>query len=110
MKQITKAESNPKYIRNGTGGVQSVHRALDLLEVFLEHGRKLVLSRIAELLRLEQSHRLPAPSYLEERGFVKRSPGSRKYTLGVRVFELGYYFQRQLGVRQAGSALLKANG
>jgi IclR family transcriptional regulator, KDG regulon repressor len=107
MKQITNTESKSKYIKNGTGGVQSVQRALDLLEVFLKHGPEIGLSRIAELLELNKATAYRLLSTLEQRGFVKRSPGSRKYALGIKVFELGYYFQSQMEVRRIGLPYLK---
>jgi DNA-binding IclR family transcriptional regulator len=107
MKQATKDVNKSQRIKNGSGGVQSVQRALDLLEVFLYHGPEIGLSRIAELLSLNKATAYRLLSTLEERGFIKRSPGSRKYTLGVKVFELGYYFQSQMGVRRAGLPYLK---
>lgn len=107
MKQITNSTNNSKYIKNGSGGVQSVQRALDLLEVFLVHGPEIGLSQIAELLNMNKATAYRLLSTLEERGFVRRSHGSRKYTLGVKVFELGYYFQSQLEMRQVGLPYLK---
>jgi IclR family transcriptional regulator, KDG regulon repressor len=107
MKQIAETDGKAKYTRSSTGSVQSVQRALDLLEVFLEHGPEIGLSRIAKLLNLNKATAYRLLSNLEERGFIRRSPGSRKYTLGVKVFELGYYFQSQMGIRQAGLPYLK---
>jgi DNA-binding IclR family transcriptional regulator len=105
-KQITKTESSSKH-KNGNGSVQSVQRALDILEVFLKHGPEIGLTRIAELVDLNKATAYRLLSTLEKRGFVKRSPGSRKYALGVRVFELGFYFQSQSGVRRTGLHYLK---
>jgi DNA-binding IclR family transcriptional regulator len=107
MKQITKAEKKSRSNKNGSGGVQSVQRAMDLLEVFLEHGPNIGLSRIAELLKLNKATAYRLLSTLEERGFVRRPPDSRKYSLGVKVFELGYYFQSQMEARRTGLPYLK---
>lgn len=107
MKPLKSLKKDPTIHRNGQGGVQSVQRALDLLEVFLEHGSEIGLSRIAGLLNLNKATAYRLLSTLEDRGYVRRNPISRKYTLGIKVFELGYYFQSQLEVRRTGLSYLK---
>src|SRR6266481_4748618 len=83
--------------------LQSVSRALDLLEVFLANGPEIGLSELAGLVKMNKAttHRLLAT--LEPRGYVQRSVGSRKYGLGVRLFELGAQFQNQMDIRRAAS-------
>ncbi len=81
-------------------GVQSVSRALDLLEVFPAHGPEIGLSTIAALLNMNKATAYRLLNTLEGRGYVVRSPDSRKYRLGVRTFELGTYFQSQIDVRR----------
>ena len=80
--------------------MQSVWRALDLLEVFPKHGPELGLTKIANLLKLNKATAYRLLTTLEERGYVERALESRKYRLGVRAFELGLYFQSQLEVRK----------
>lgn len=89
-------------------GVQSVSRALDLLEAFPKYGPELGLSRIAGLLDLNKATAYRLLSTLEERGYVERLPESRKYRLGVRAFELGSYFQSSLEVRRDALPHLRA--
>jgi IclR family KDG regulon transcriptional repressor len=86
--------------QTASGSVQSVWRALDVLEVFPKHGPELGLTKIAGLLQLNKATAYRLLSTLEERGYVERALGSRKYRLGVRAFELGLYFQSQLEVRK----------
>jgi DNA-binding IclR family transcriptional regulator len=86
--------------QDSQGGVQSVARALDLLEAFPKYGPESGLSRIAALLHLNKATAYRLLSTLEERGYVERSPESRKYRLGVRAFELGSYFINQLEIRR----------
>jgi DNA-binding IclR family transcriptional regulator len=83
-----------------THGVQSVWRALDLLEAFPTYGPELGLTSIAGYANMNKAtaHRLLAT--LEARGYVERTSDGRKYRLGVRAFELGAYFQGQLDVRR----------
>src|SRR5881296_2580664 len=77
-------------------GLQSVSRALDLMDIFPAHGPEIGLSDLAALLSMNKAT-------LEPRGYVQRSVGSRKYGLGVRLFELGAQFQNQLDIRRAAS-------
>jgi DNA-binding IclR family transcriptional regulator len=87
---------------------------LDLLEAFPKHGPEIGLTQIAGLLNLNKATAYRLLSTLEERGYVERSPESRKYRLSVRAFELGAYYQSQLEVRRAAlphlRALVEASG
>lgn len=95
-------------VREAQSGVQSVGRALDLLEAFPKYGPELGLTRIASLLQMNKATAYRLLSTLEERGYVERSPETRKYRLGVRAFELGSYFQSQLEVRRIALPFMKA--
>ena len=86
--------------QTASSGVQSVGRALDLLEVFPKHGPELGLTKIAGLLNLNKATAYRLLATLEGRGYVERAIEGRKYRLGVRAFELGLYFQSQLEVRK----------
>ncbi len=71
----------------GTGGVQSVHRALDLLEVVAAGGGILTIGEIATTtgVPLPTAHRLLGT--LVDRGYMRRTP-DRRYALGFRVLPL----------------------
>ncbi len=101
MKQIT-GQPPPlqQERRHASSAVQSLGRALDVLEVFPRHGPELGLTKIASLLNLNKATAYRLLATLEERGYVERALESRKYRLGVRAFELGLYFQSQLEVRK----------
>ncbi len=70
-----------------TGGVQSVHRALDLLEVVASRGGALTIGEIAEAaaLPLPTTHRLLRT--LVDRGYMRQA-ADRRYALGFRVLPL----------------------
>ncbi|MDD5371010.1 MAG: IclR family transcriptional regulator [Anaerolineaceae bacterium] len=104
MKQATPSSSKATIPQ---GAVQSVSRALDLLEVFLQHGPEIGLTRIATLLSLDKATAYRLLSTLEDRGYVERSPDSRNYRLGLRAFELGSYYQNQLEVRKLALVYMK---
>jgi DNA-binding IclR family transcriptional regulator len=100
MKQSIPLVSEQSPPQTETHSVQSVWRALDLLEAFPAIGPELGLTSIASYLNMNKAtaHRLLAT--LEARGYVERTADRRKYHLGVRAFELGAYFQSQLDVRR----------
>ena len=79
---------------------QTVSRALDILEVFLDYGPEIGLSEVSRLVQLNKATAYRILSTLEGRGYVVRSPENRKYRLGVRTFELGSYFQSQIELRR----------
>src|ERR1700759_580889 len=78
------------------GGVQSIERAFDLLEMLAEAGGALGLSELATAsgLPLPTVHRLMRT--LVNRGYV-RQEASRRYTLGSRLIRLGEISSRMLG-------------
>lgn len=85
---------------NGT--VQSVNRALDLLEVFLSPNSEVGLTEIASRLNLDKATAYRLLNTLEKRGYVERPPETRRYRLGLRAFEIGAAYQNQLEIRRLG--------
>lgn len=79
-----------------TGGVQSVRRALDVLEVIQRRGGQLSIGEIASESKLPQptAHRLLKT--LADRGYVRQLP-SRRYALGFRLLPLGLTANALLG-------------
>jgi IclR family transcriptional regulator, acetate operon repressor len=78
------------------GGVQSIERAFDLLEMLADAGGALGLSELstASGLPLPTVHRLMRT--LVNRGYV-RQEASRRYTLGSRLIRLGEISSQMLG-------------
>ncbi|MPV50339.1 MULTISPECIES: IclR family transcriptional regulator [unclassified Pseudactinotalea] len=79
-----------------SGTVQSVDRAVELLELLTDAGGQATLSELAEHtdLPLPTIHRLMRT--LLAHGYVRQLP-SRRYTLGPRLIRLGESAGRQLG-------------
>jgi len=79
-----------------SGGVQSVDRAIELLELLADFGGESGLSELAQHagLPLPTIHRLLRT--LLAQGYVRQTP-SRRYTLGPRLIRLGESAGRQLG-------------
>ncbi len=80
----------------GSGGVQSVTRALDLLERLADAGGELGLSQLASAAGLPPAtiHRLMRS--MVAGGYVRQEP-SRRYALGPRLIRLGEVAGRALG-------------
>lgn len=83
--------------RASAGGVQSLHRALDLVEIVAGGGGHLTIGEIANISGLPQPtiHRLLRT--LVERGFM-RQLANRRYALGFRLIPLGAAANRMVGV------------
>ena len=78
--------------RRSTDGssIQSVARALTLLETITEMGGETTLSRLASRtgLNISTCHHLLAT--LAQHGFVSKAPGRRGYALGARILYLSH--------------------
>lgn len=78
------------------GGVQSIERAFDLLELLADAGGEVGLSQLAETsgLPLPTIHRIMRT--LVARGYARQQP-SRRYALGPRLIRIGETAGRALG-------------
>ncbi|QAY63163.1 IclR family transcriptional regulator [Xylanimonas allomyrinae] len=88
--------AGPAHPAPRSGGVQSVDRALELLELLADAGGQATLGELAERtgLPLATIHRLIRT--LLNRGYVRQLP-SRRYTIGPRLIRLGESAGRQFG-------------
>lgn len=77
-----------KPARRGGRPVQSVDRAIDILEALSGAGREMQLGEIAEAVGLNVSTCHHLINTFVARGFVGRNPYNRSYFLGRRIFEL----------------------
>ncbi|MBV9229302.1 MAG: IclR family transcriptional regulator [Chloroflexi bacterium] len=87
--------------------LESADRVLRAIEVFHESERDLSLSDIAERLSLPKSsvHRLLAT--LIEHDFIERDPLTRRYRLGIRLFEIGASVLRDRGLQSVAYPVVK---
>jgi IclR family transcriptional regulator, acetate operon repressor len=85
--------SSPK----GSGGVQSLERALDILEHLSRSKSELGVTEIASAVKLANgtAHRLLAS--LVRRGYARQNPETRKYALGIKALALANNVRDQLG-------------
>jgi IclR family KDG regulon transcriptional repressor len=87
--------------------LESADRVLRVLEAFSPNERDLSLSQIAERLGLPRSsvHRLLGT--LMAHGFAERDPVTRRYRLGIRLFEIGSAAIHERGLHSAAHPVLK---
>ena len=80
--------------------VQSLARALRLLEALASADRELSLTELAEMLEWPKSTAHGILATLRDYRFVDQSPINGRYRLGVRLFEFGQKAARNWGIRE----------
>lgn len=83
--------------------IQSVDRALDILQLFSASKTRLGISEIGRALGLMNSTVHGLVRTLTKHGFLRQDPETRKYSLGVSNVELCHFFLGGLRIYQVGS-------
>ena len=82
--------------------IQSVSRALDILEAFTANEGELGVTELSRRLKLHKNNVFRLLATLETRGYVEQDKESGNYRLGMKTFEVANIFTHHLGlVRQA---------
>jgi IclR family transcriptional regulator, KDG regulon repressor len=84
--------------------VQSLDRALDIIDCFDFQNRELSLVSIAQRTGLNKTTALRLASNLVNRGYLSFVPESRTYCLGMKLFELGSIVFSSFSLRKAASS------
>lgn len=84
--------------------IQSVDRALSILTLFSSTRTHLGISEIAGFLGLTSSTIHGLVKTLYNNGFLKQDSATKKYSLGIRNFEMGHYFLGGSKAYQVGAA------
>lgn len=71
-------------------------RVLNLLQAVASHAQGLTLTEISELAGSPKSSLFPIVHTLVEEGYLVLRPNSSRYTLGIKMFELGQCFLEQV--------------
>lgn len=87
--------------------IQSVERAADILELFLEDEPELSVKEISERLGLSKSTVHGLIKTLEHRGYLQQNPDNLKYKLGLKLFELGSFIADQFDIVQIAQPFIK---
>lgn len=81
--------------------VQSIDRAVAILECFNEEKKELRLSEISEKLGLNKSTAHGIITTLKYHGFISQDEETQKYKLGIRFIEFGDLVTNSLNIRNA---------
>jgi DNA-binding IclR family transcriptional regulator len=81
--------------------VQALMRALDILDCFNYQNRILSLSDVVNRTGLNKTTAKRLMSNLVARGYLQQDPQSKRYQLGMRLFELGGIVFSSFSLRQA---------
>ena len=86
--------------------IQSVSRALDILEAFAIGQEELGVTELSRKLKLHKNNVFRLLATLETRGYVEQDKETGNYRLGMKTFEVASVFLHHLGVvKQARGAL-----
>ena len=88
--------------------VQSVNRAVDILSLFTAEKTRLGITEIANMLELSKTTIHGLVRTLVGRDFLRQDPETRKYMLGLRIYELGSGLAASLKINQVGSPVAHA--
>lgn len=90
-----------------SGYIQSVDRALSILELFSNERPEIGVSDIARLLNLNKSTAFGILSTLERRGYIEQNPDNGRYRLGMKTVEIGQQKLLAFDVAQIAHPILK---
>ncbi|HEY3275230.1 MAG TPA: IclR family transcriptional regulator [Syntrophorhabdaceae bacterium] len=84
-------------------GIQSVHRALSLLRLFTHNSPRLGITEISNALGLSKPTVHGLARTLQKQGFLQQDPHTRKYGLGMGIYELGIVLAGSLEINNKGA-------
>lgn len=80
--------------------VKSLKKALDLLECFSTKTPELGVTELSERLGLYKSNVHNIISTFERCGYIEKNPDNNKYRLGMKILELSYIINANLGLHK----------
>ena len=87
--------------------IQSVERAIDILELFLDSEPELSVKEISQKLNLSKSTVHGLIKTLEHRGYLQQNPDDLKYKLGIKIFALGNSIENNLDIGKLAQPIIK---
>jgi len=87
--------------------VQSVDRALDILESFDYNDEELGVTELANRLKLHKNNVFRLLATLEVRGYIEQDKKTGNYRLGIKTFEIANVFLHHLGLRRQARPILE---
>ena len=87
--------------------VQSVDRALDILEAFNYEQEELGVTELSQKLGLHKNNVFRLLATLECRGYIEQDKRTGNYRLGIKTFEVANIFVHHLGLRRQARPILE---
>ncbi len=87
--------------------VQSVERALDILEAFTYAEDELGVTELANKLDLHKNNVFRLLATLETRSYIEQDQKTGNYRLGIKIFEVASVFLHHLGLRRQARPILE---
>lgn len=87
--------------------VQSVDRALDILEAFNYSKEELGVTELSHKLNLHKNNVFRLLATLEVRGYIEQDSKNGNYRLGIKTFEVANVFLHHLGLRRQARPILE---
>ena len=87
--------------------IQSVSRALDILEAFAIGQEELGVTELSRKLKLHKNNVFRLLATLETRGYVEQDRETGNYRLGMKTFEVASVFLHHLGVAKQARPVLE---
>ncbi len=88
--------------------IQSVSRALDLLEAFTPKEGELGVTELARKLKLHKNNVFRLLATLETRGYVEQDRETERYRLAAKVYEVAAVYLHHLDLRRQARTYLEA--
>lgn len=85
-----------------------VERVMNTLDAFTPETPELRLTDLSDKLSLPKSQVLRIVSTLESGGYLDRDPETKRYRLGIRVFQLGMIVREELDIRRVARPAFRA--
>lgn len=76
----------------------SLHKAVDIIQLFLDRKEFLEFSEISQSLGMPRSSAYKYLAVLRERGFLDYEPNTKRYRLGMKFMELGSLVKSQVRI------------
>lgn len=90
-----------------SGKIQSVDRALSILEIIADADDGLTLAQIAQRMELPKSTVHGLVSTLRDHKFVRQAEADGRYKMGIQLFELGTKLARSWDIRDAAKPAMR---
>ena len=80
--------------------INSVDRALDILNYLYEQGKEVSITQISKDLDIYKSTVYRTLATLESKDFVEKNPETEKYGLGMKLFVIGNSIGEKIGLQK----------